>query len=65
MPLAAYAERRLFGPLGITDWHWPRDPDGFHHGAGHLRLAAQLPPDWRPAAELVAEHLLPALREVA
>jgi CubicO group peptidase (beta-lactamase class C family) len=38
--LSQYAERRLFGPLGITAWHWPRDPDGFDYGFGHLRLSA-------------------------
>jgi CubicO group peptidase (beta-lactamase class C family) len=38
--LSAYAERRLFAPLGITRWHWPRDPDGFDYGFGHLRLGA-------------------------
>jgi CubicO group peptidase (beta-lactamase class C family) len=40
MPLAAYAGPRLFAPLEITEWSWPRDPDGFHHGAAHLRLGA-------------------------
>ena len=40
MPLSAYATARLFGPLGIGRWHWPRDPDGYDYGAGHLRLAA-------------------------
>ncbi|HSO53127.1 MAG TPA: serine hydrolase [Actinomycetes bacterium] len=40
MPLSASAEGRLFGPLGIGEWHWPRDPDGYDYGAGHLRLAA-------------------------
>jgi CubicO group peptidase (beta-lactamase class C family) len=40
MPLSAYAETRLFGPLAIGRWHWPRDPDGWDLGAGHLRLAA-------------------------
>jgi CubicO group peptidase (beta-lactamase class C family) len=40
MPLAAYAEPRLFAPLGITRWHWPADPDGHSYGAAHLRLAA-------------------------
>jgi CubicO group peptidase (beta-lactamase class C family) len=40
MPMAGYAEPRLFEPLGITGWRWPRDPDGYHYGAGHLRLAA-------------------------
>jgi CubicO group peptidase (beta-lactamase class C family) len=40
VPLAAYAGARLFEPLAITGWRWPRDPDGHHYGAGHLRLAA-------------------------
>jgi CubicO group peptidase (beta-lactamase class C family) len=40
MPLSAYAEARLFGPLEIGRWRWPRDPDGYDYGAGHLRLAA-------------------------
>ena len=40
MPLSAYAEARLFGPLEVGAWHWPRDPDGYDYGAGHLRLAA-------------------------
>ncbi|HEX2157137.1 MAG TPA: serine hydrolase domain-containing protein [Actinomycetes bacterium] len=40
MPLSAYAEARLFRPLGIGRWQWPRDPDGWDYGAGHLRLAA-------------------------
>lgn len=40
MPLSAYAGSRLFGPLGIGEWHWPRDPDGYDYGAVHLRLAA-------------------------
>jgi CubicO group peptidase (beta-lactamase class C family) len=37
--LEAYAARRLFSPLGITRWHWPRDPDGLPYGFGHLRLS--------------------------
>jgi CubicO group peptidase (beta-lactamase class C family) len=38
--LSGYAARELFGPLGITRWHWPRDPDGLDYGFGHLRLRA-------------------------
>ncbi len=33
------AADRLFGPLGVTDWVWPRDPEGYCYGFGHLRLA--------------------------
>jgi CubicO group peptidase (beta-lactamase class C family) len=27
-PLALFAEEHLFGPLGITDYRWPTDPEG-------------------------------------
>ncbi|WP_257454416.1 serine hydrolase domain-containing protein [Archangium lipolyticum] len=37
-PLSAYAGERLFSPLGIDEWVWPRDPDGRDYGFGHLRL---------------------------
>ncbi|MBO3752772.1 beta-lactamase family protein [Streptosporangiaceae bacterium NEAU-GS5] len=37
--LQEYAEQRLFGPLGISGWSWPRDPDGLTYGFGHLRLS--------------------------
>jgi CubicO group peptidase (beta-lactamase class C family) len=40
MSLSEYAAEKLFGPLGITRWHWPRDPDGWDYGWGHLRLSA-------------------------
>src|SRR5829696_8688599 len=36
--LSSYAAEHLFGPLGIGRFHWPRDPDGFEYGFGHLRL---------------------------
>ncbi|MCW6009892.1 beta-lactamase family protein [Micromonospora sp. CPCC 205371] len=38
--LSGYAGRALFAPLGVTDWHWPADPDGLNYGFGHLRLSA-------------------------
>ncbi len=33
-----YARERLFGPLGITIWHWDRDPQGLTIGDGMLTL---------------------------
>ncbi|SFO42588.1 CubicO group peptidase, beta-lactamase class C family [Geodermatophilus obscurus] len=38
--LASFAERELFGPLGITGWRWHRDPDGVPTGHAHLELDA-------------------------
>lgn len=39
-PVAAYAARELFDPLGITDADWLADPDGHSFGYGHLRVSA-------------------------
>jgi CubicO group peptidase (beta-lactamase class C family) len=38
IPLARFAEQRLFGPLGIRDYRWPADPEGNALGYGHLEL---------------------------
>jgi CubicO group peptidase (beta-lactamase class C family) len=38
--LSEYAAAELFEPLGVQEWHWPRDPDGLDYGFGHLRLSA-------------------------
>jgi CubicO group peptidase (beta-lactamase class C family) len=38
-PLEEFARRRLFEPLEITQWFWPRDPDGLAYGFGHLQLS--------------------------
>lgn len=38
LPLARFAEERLFGPLGIDDYRWPADPEGNALGYGHLEL---------------------------
>jgi CubicO group peptidase (beta-lactamase class C family) len=40
MSLSAFAARELFAPLGIGQWHWPTDPDGWNYGFAHLRLSA-------------------------
>ena len=37
-PLDEYAAEVLFAPLGIDAWEWPKDPDGYAYGFGHLRL---------------------------
>jgi CubicO group peptidase (beta-lactamase class C family) len=38
MPEAEYARQALFGPLGIADVNWPRDPQGVTRGWGDLQL---------------------------
>ncbi|MEU4425203.1 serine hydrolase domain-containing protein [Actinoplanes sp. NPDC024001] len=53
-PLADYATDQVFRPLGITDAHWPADPDGVSYGFAHLRLSAdalgRLGEQWRTNA---------------
>ena len=39
--VAEYAEAYLFGPLGIRDYHWKRDPQGLPDTEGGLYLAAE------------------------
>jgi CubicO group peptidase (beta-lactamase class C family) len=38
--VAELAAAEVFGPLGITAWRWPRDPDGVPWGFGGLCLSA-------------------------
>ena len=38
---AEYAEANLFGPLGIRDYHWKKDPQGLPDTEGGLYLAAE------------------------
>lgn len=45
-----YAKKRLFGPLGITEYYWGRHPDGNSHGAYQLHLTAR---DMAKIGELV------------
>ena len=40
-PLSAYAHDRLFGPLGITDFHWASTPLGRTVAQGNLSLRAR------------------------
>jgi CubicO group peptidase (beta-lactamase class C family) len=36
--LTDFAEARLFSPLGIDNYRWPRDPGGNPLGYGHLEV---------------------------
>jgi CubicO group peptidase (beta-lactamase class C family) len=38
MSASDYAKARLFGPLGINDWNWRRDPQGVSTGGNGLSL---------------------------
>ena len=34
-----YGADRLFGPIGVTEFNWPANPDGISIGWGNLRMA--------------------------
>ncbi len=36
-----YAREKLFEPLGITNWHWEREPEGLSIGSGMLALLSR------------------------
>ena len=36
--LEQFATGTLFPALGVTQWTWPTDPDGYNFGFGHLQL---------------------------
>jgi len=38
MSASAFAEKQLFGPLGISDVEWPSNPQGITIGWGELRM---------------------------
>jgi CubicO group peptidase (beta-lactamase class C family) len=48
-----YAREKLFDPLGITNWHWDRDPQGLTIGDGMLTL---LPRDMAKIGYLYLRH---------
>jgi len=48
--LEAFARRRLFAPLGITQWTWARSPSSETMTGGGLRLRTR---DWVALAELL------------
>ncbi len=41
MSIESYAKEKLFEPLGIVRWQWPKLRDGFHNGAAGLQLTAR------------------------
>jgi CubicO group peptidase (beta-lactamase class C family) len=41
MTTLAFAQRHLFGPLGITDCTWETDPQGYHRGGNDLSLGTR------------------------
>nr|WP_297532527.1 serine hydrolase [uncultured Roseateles sp.] len=48
--LEAYAQRRLFAPIGIATWQWSRSPSGETMTGGGLRLRTR---DWSALAQLL------------
>lgn len=38
MTAEAFAEKYLFGPLGISEYYWPSNPQGISIGWGNLRM---------------------------
>jgi CubicO group peptidase (beta-lactamase class C family) len=36
-----FADTHLFGPLGITDWQWDSDPQGYPYGGHGLQLRTE------------------------
>ncbi|GAB2526808.1 serine hydrolase domain-containing protein [Nocardia heshunensis] len=54
-PLQQFAQRELFGPIGIqsTDYYWARDRSGHTYGYAHLYIP---PDDLARLGMLVAEH---------
>ncbi|MFM8394859.1 MAG: serine hydrolase domain-containing protein, partial [Acidobacteriota bacterium] len=53
MSAAAFARLNLFGPLGIRQWSWPRDPQQISHGFGNLHL---LPRDMARLGQLFLDQ---------
>jgi CubicO group peptidase (beta-lactamase class C family) len=41
MTTLAFAQRHLFGPLGITEFSWETDPQGYHRGGNDLSLGTR------------------------
>jgi|SRR5579871_312739 len=52
-PIDLYIEKRIFRPLGITRWEWPRSPKGEVMTGGGLKLSAG---DLAKLASMVTDH---------
>ena len=57
--LEAYAQRRLFAPLGISRWQWHRSPSGETMSGGGLRLRTR---DWAALAQMLQQRGRPVLQ---
>jgi CubicO group peptidase (beta-lactamase class C family) len=53
MSAAQYAERTLFGDLGITRYHWPHDKRGINIGSSELQLTTR---DMAKLGELIVRQ---------
>ncbi|HEY4081198.1 MAG TPA: serine hydrolase [Burkholderiaceae bacterium] len=51
--LEAYTQRRLFAPMGITQWQWSRSPSGEVMTGGGLRLRTR---DWAALAQMLLQR---------
>lgn len=60
----SYAQSKLFTPLGIQRWSWPKLRDGFTNGAAGLQLAARdvakLAVLWQQQGRWQQQQLVPA-----
>ncbi|MBU2224204.1 MAG: beta-lactamase family protein [Gammaproteobacteria bacterium] len=64
MSIESYAKEKLFAPLGIIRWQWPKLQDGFHNGAAGLQLTARdltkLAVLWQQQGRWQQQQLVPA-----
>jgi CubicO group peptidase (beta-lactamase class C family) len=60
----SYAQTKLFTPLGISRWNWPKLRDGFTNGAAGLQLTARdltkLAVLWQQQGRWQQQQLVPA-----
>jgi CubicO group peptidase (beta-lactamase class C family) len=60
----SYAQSKLFTPLGISRWNWPKLRDGFTNGAAGLQLTARdltkLAVMWQQQGRWQQQQLVPA-----
>lgn len=60
----SYAQTKLFTPLGISRWNWPKLRDGFSNGAAGLQLTARdltkLAVLWQQQGRWQQQQLIPA-----
>lgn len=60
----SYAQTKLFTPLGINRWNWPKLRDGFTNGAAGLQLTARdltkLAVLWQQQGRWQQQQLIPA-----